>query len=129
MSKQVRRLFLVDSLGAANSTLMLGVVLPYFSVYIGMPGHVLYSLAACALFFTFFSGTCFFINPPGWRLALQIIAALNISYCLASISLVYAFWNSLTQLGAIYFIVEKIVVLTLAAVELYVSRHKVRTAS
>ncbi len=127
MWKKVRRLFLFDSFGAANSTLMLGLVLPFFSGYFGMPPHVLYALAACALFLTFLSGICFFVKPKRWRFFLRVIATMNIAYCILSVVFVYLFWSSLTHLGVIYFIIEKVVVLILAAIEINVSWRKFKS--
>lgn len=78
MSHTVRRLFLFDSLRAANSALMLGIVSQYFPIYFGIPKNNSYTLAICALFLTIFSGTSFLIRPNRWRIDLWVIEGLHI---------------------------------------------------
>lgn len=119
MPERVRWIFFIDFIGALVSALMLAIVLPYFQSYIGMPTHTLYLLGACAFTFAVFSGSCYFLKPSRWTLALRTIALGNSGYCLASMVFMVIFWPSLTQLGIFYFVSEKFIVLTLVSMEWY----------
>ena len=98
--------FLVDAIGALLSTLLLGVVLVHFELYIGMPQSVLFPLAFVAALFTLYSGICHFFVKANWKPYLRIIAIANALYCLASIIVVAYHYEQLTTLGVFYFLGE-----------------------
>jgi len=105
------RVFLADGLGAALTATMLGVVLPAFVAFFGMPTTVLYPLAGVAACYTIYSLSCHFLKPQRWQLFLRGIASLNLIYCFASLALMVIFWDSLTAWGVAYFASEKLIIL------------------
>lgn len=118
-----KRLFLIDSLGAVITALSLGATLPYFQSYIGMPTHILYSLACIAGVFAVYSLTSHFRLPSNWRIFLKIIAVANFLYCGLTLGLVLYFWQQLTWVGVSYFLLEMMVIVVLATVELRVAHR------
>jgi len=114
------KLFLIDGLGAVASTVLLGVVLTAFQVFIGMPHTTLYVLAAVALVFSVYSLGCFYFRPHRWRPFLAAIAVANSLYCLATAGLVVYFYPALTRPGVGYFVGELMVVGCLIFVEIKV---------
>ncbi len=107
------RIFLVDGLGAALTATMLGVALPAFVGFFGMPTTVLYPLAGAAACLAIYSFSCHFLKPQRWQLYLRGIASLNLAYCCSSLVLMYFFWGALTTWGIAYFASEKLVILQL----------------
>ena len=120
--KEPRKLLLLDGLGALISSTMLGGVLVYFQQHIGMPYHILYSLALAAICFATFSLSSYLRKSSNPKRSLRIIAIVNILYCLISLGLVIHFYSLLTIFGIGYFLLEKVVVLSLAFIELKVSK-------
>ncbi len=115
------KLILVDGLGALLSAFSLGILLPAFQPYFGMPVSVLYVLAIFPVFFALYDFTCYARKPQNWALFIRIIAVANLLYCCLSISLLLYHFTQLTSLGGIYFILELIIVITLAIFELQVA--------
>ena len=113
-----RTLFLIDGVGALLSAFMLGILLPSFERIFGMPAPVLYLLAGMALVFALYSFTCYRRFGQHWRPFLKGIAIINLSYCALTLVLSFYHYTSLTLLGWIYFIVEIIIVVSLAFIEL-----------
>lgn len=97
---------------------MLGIVLPAFEATFGMPGRVLYVLAFLAFVFFVHSSYCFLRKPGNWRLSLKIIAIANLLYCCLTLSLLLVFFEKLRAPGLFYFMLEIIIVIFLAMVEL-----------
>ncbi len=114
----LRRLFLLDSLGALLSAFMLGVVLVRFEQVFGMPPKVLYPLASIAGLFCVYS--CLgFAGRLGRRAPhLARIAGANLAYCVLTLGLLAYWLPSLTAWGVAYFVAEVAIVAVLAAVEL-----------
>lgn len=111
----VRRLFLVDGIGALASAVMLGLVLTTWEPVFGMPSRVLVPLALVAVAFAAYSLTCHRKNVgPDFLLG---IAVANTLYCGVTLALVLAHRTSLTWLGLAYFVGEVLVILGLVAVE------------
>lgn len=117
-SDNPKTLFLLDGIGAMVSAVMLGLVLPMLQDLIGMPKEVLYYLASAAVFFAIYSLSCAAIGPRKWPTFLRIIAFINLTYCVVSVALVYYYYPQLTKLGIAYFIIEKIIVIYIAMMEL-----------
>lgn len=118
-----RTIFLLDGVGALISALSLGVILPAFQEWIGMPHKVLYQLASLATIFAFYSLTRYKfadLSNPNW---LRGIIALNLSYCALSLTLVVTHFESLTALGLTYFILEKVIVLAIVGLEWKILRE------
>lgn len=121
---QPRKLFLVDSLGALLSAILLGLVLARFEPTFGMPQNVLYVLAVIPCIFSIYSFFCFFKNIRKWQLYMKIIAIANMLYCCLTLSLMMYFYQKLTVLGLLYFGLEIIVVVVLAFIELKFSKFR-----
>lgn len=119
-------IFLVDGLGAALTAIMLGVILPAFVPFFGMPAKVLYPLAGTATCLAAYSLSCQFLKPQRWQVFLRGIALLNLAYCCASLALMYFFWGTLTAWGVMYFVSEKVIILQLVFLEFAISRHGMR---
>ena len=115
---KVRRLFLIDGLGALLSAYLLGIVLVRYEDYFGMPAKMLHLLALIAILLAFYSIRCFIRVPKKWGIYLRIIAKANFAYCLLTITLVIYFFDQLTWLGVTYFIAEILILLLLIRVEL-----------
>jgi len=116
-----RQFFLVDSLGALITTMMLGLVLARFESIFGMPQKVLYVLASIALVFCIYSFLSYLLLKENWRPFLKIISIANLLYCFLSLGLVIYFFGKLTILGVTYFVLELIVILILVRIELKVA--------
>ena len=112
-----KNIFLIDAVGAVISAVMLGIVLPRLGPFIGMPSPILYALAAAPCCFAVYSFACHFMKPKRRQMFLRGIAALNLFYCIASLTLMIVFWQWLTVWGVIYFSLEKLVVLILVFFE------------
>jgi len=119
--KHCRTLFLIDGLGAIISAVMLGIVLPRFEHLIGMPAVVLKGLTIAATMFAIYSLTCYAIQPKRWHIYLRTIGIVNLLYCAVSIGLVIYYYPQLTVLGILSFAVEKIIVFSLAMLEIKTS--------
>lgn len=117
----LRKVFLLDGLGAVGSTVFSGLVLPLFSEQIGVPKTILYSLALLALAFSIYSLSCFqFVTKLKPWMLLGIILA-NILYCVTSVGTVF-FLPSLTFLGAVLFSFEVGIIALVVLVEWNVYR-------
>lgn len=114
-------MFFIDSLGALLSALLLGIVLVRFDDVFGMPVRVLYPLAAIALAFCLYSLACYLLVRKKAKPYLQLIAVLNLLYCLLTIILLYYHHSMLSVLGYLYFIGEIIIITVLAYIELSVA--------
>lgn len=115
-----KRLFLMDSLGALGTALMLGFVLTRFDHLLGMPKIVLYSLSGIAFGFSIFSFLCYLKIKANEITFLRGIAIANLMYCILTIGLVIYLRSTLTHLGFIYFLTEALIILSLVVFELKV---------
>ena len=120
IAENPRRLFLVDGLGALLTAFSLGVILVRFEAYFGMPRSVLYILSAIACIYGFYSISCSFFTTSSWRSFLKVIAVANLLYCCITTGLVFYFYQRLTIFGVAYFLLEIIIIVVLAIVELKV---------
>ena len=116
-SNPIRRLFLIDGIGAVVSSICLGIVLVRFQAYIGMPINVLYILALIAGIFAIYSWTCYLVYFRS-GINLKIIGRLNLLYSLTTGLLVIIYFEKLTFLGLSYFIGEITILWILAFYEL-----------
>jgi hypothetical protein len=120
-----KKIFLIDSLGAAITALTIGVVLVQFQAHIGMPTSILHRLAWVAVGLTLYSGLCYYLMPHKWQILMKIVALANLAYCGLTLGLVIYLWQSLQGLGITYFLLEIAVIVALATVELRTAyRHK-----
>lgn len=118
-----KRLFLVDSLGAALTAFLLFIILKNFNQYIGMPEHVLIFLAALAVCFCLYSATCFFLLKGNWQPFIRIIAGANILYCILTLIFLMTYAPLLTTIGMGYFLMEIAIVCGLVYIELTIAKR------
>jgi hypothetical protein len=119
-AKNPRKLFLMDSLGAFLTTVMLFMVLPNMKTYFGMPRITLENLALIAFCFALYSISCFLFLKKNWSFYLRIIAYANISYCCLTLFLLIVLHAQITKFDWMYFFGEIAIVLSLVALELKV---------
>jgi hypothetical protein len=117
------KLFLADSIGALLSALLLGIVLVNLEHTFGMPKNTLYILSLCAIAFCIYSFLCFFFKVKNWPPFMKAIAITNLGYCCLTLGLVIYFHQQITALGYIYFILEIIIIIMLAIIELKRATH------
>ena len=120
-TKKTKALFLVDGLGAALTTFYLYFVLRHFYEYFGMPTYILTYLSLIGLVFCVFSMTCFFLLKGNWKPFLRLISVGNLIYCVLTMILVYIYFNDLTKLGVIYFLLEITIIVVIVYIELRVA--------
>jgi hypothetical protein len=113
-----RKLFLLDTMGAALSAFLLGVVLPHFERHIGMPLMVLYLLSTIACVFVVYSFIGYLLVKENQTTYLKIIAFANLLYCCLTAGLTFYYAKELTTLGVLYFIGEIALILGLVTLEL-----------
>lgn len=118
-----KNIFFLDGIGALISTFLLGFVLIKLQTLIGMPQHLLELLAAFALIFAIYSFSMQIFKPKNWQWFLRIIAYTNLTYCIITLLLIVAQFNSLTFLGITYFLVEIVVILALVKIEFQTIRR------
>ena len=112
-----KNVFLLDAFGAGLSILILGIVLPYFQKWIGMPLTELYGLALCAISFFAYSMLCYFFanhEDPKW---LRGIIGLNIFYGLLTTSLVALNLYLMKTMGLLLFVGDILVITWVTAIE------------
>lgn len=118
-----RTIFLVDSIGAALTTLLLFFVLRNFNDYFGIPKYILTYLAIIALTFCVYSTTCFFLLKDSLTPFIRVISIANITYSVLTIVFLYIYRNELTRLGIAYFSVEITIIISLVYLELKIASH------
>lgn len=103
---------MVDGTGALVSAVALGLILPAFQAFIGMPMGTLYLLAGLAIGFAVYSLSCAFTRrtDPKWLWAIMLV---NLSYCVLTVSLVIYHRESMTIWGISYFVGEIAIILGL----------------
>lgn len=138
-STKLKNLFLLDGLGAILSAFLLGIVLVKLESYFGIPKKALYILAALPCLFMIYDFFCYYKIERNLAKYLKGIAIVNLLYCCLSIGMAIYHQEVISSLGWIYLIVEIIVVMILAIIELKVAnkfnleistnKHKKRKSS
>jgi hypothetical protein len=111
-----RNLLWLDLVGAATTAIVTGVVLTTV-VVTGLPGHILLALSIVAALYAGFD-LCALRFWPNAKWPLATIGCLNLAYCVAATAACLLFHESLTFLGATYFILEACIVVPLAIIEI-----------
>lgn len=119
----LKKLFLLDGIGALVSAFLLGVVLVKFQNYFGIPKTTLYVLAALPCFFAIYDFICFFKIDKNLGRLLKGIAIVNLLYCVLSLGLAFYHFQEITLLGWTYVIVEIFIVVILAIIEFKIARE------
>ena len=119
-----RTLFLIDGFGALLSAFLLGVILVNFESVFGMPRKVLYFLAFLPGVFAIYDLLCYFWLTKKGSLFLKIIAIVNLVYCCISIGFVIYYFQQLTELGLMYFLLEFAVIIVLVFIEFKTAKEQ-----
>ena len=112
-----KNLFLIDGLGAILSAFLLGFVLVKFQIIFGIPPSTLYILAVMPLFIALCDFYCYRKSNQKTGLLLKIIAILNLTYCSISLGFVFYHFETITNLGLVYILIEIVIVLLFAIIE------------
>lgn len=115
--KKVKRIFLIDGLGALLTTISLGFILPKLENVFGMPTNILHLLATIAFVFATYSLINAYNFFKNWRMLLKIIAFSNLFYCLLTLIVIFIFYNELTNFDILYFSIEILIILFLVIKE------------
>ena len=122
MTVNEKTIFLVDGVGAGVSVMILGVVLPAYQPFIGMPTKTLYLLAALPAIFVTYDVYCYRranLTQAKW---LRRIILANFGYCVLSGLAMAWHFDQLTHWGVAYFAAEFIVIMGLVFYEAYIYR-------
>lgn len=125
LARKPRKLFLYDGLGALLSAILYGIVLVKLESVIGMSTRKLYTLSMLAGIYAIFSLTCYFKNVKNWRTFLSIIANANLFHCMLTMGFVYYSQFTLSKLGYVYFMLDILVILSIAILELRITNIRV----
>ncbi|MBY0476559.1 MAG: hypothetical protein K2Q24_02865 [Chitinophagaceae bacterium] len=118
-----QKLFLVDGLGALLTAFLTFVLLIRYTAFFGMPQQPLYILTIIAVLFAIYSIANYYFFSKRWRLFLKLIAIANLLYGCATIILLIFFYSRISIFGWIYFLVELLVIGSLATIELMTASH------
>lgn len=122
-SENPKRLFMLDGMGAILSAFLLGIVFVELESVFGIPRPTLYFLALLSLFI--FSCDIYYskvkiVNDSPF---LRAIALMNLTYSFISIGMVIYYFNKVTYLGVAYILIEVLIIISLAIIELKVARN------
>lgn len=118
LAQKPKTIFLIDSLGALATALILFTVLRTFSDYFGMPPTTLLYLSIIAMIFSLYSITCYSFVKKDWQPYLKAIMIANCLYCCLTIGLMVYHYQSITLLGIAYFVSEITIIGLLVFIEL-----------
>ncbi len=118
LSSNPKRLFLIDTLGACLTILFLTAILIPLQNAFGMPLLVLEILVYVSVLLGLSSFSGFFFVKRKQSLFLKVIATLNILYCCLTTYFMVYYFEKLTVLGITYFLLEKVIILGLAYLEM-----------
>lgn len=111
-----KAMFLVDSVGACLSAILLFAMANYYAVF-GMPQIILYLLASIAFTFAIYSFCCYYFVLNRWRPYLMVITVANFSYSLLTMCLIICYYQSLTWMGIAYFVAELVALYAIILLE------------
>lgn len=110
-------LFLVDGIGAALTGSILLTIQKRYVQHIGMPPAILAVFSLIAFVFAGYSIFCFFFVTKNPEPFLAAIAIANFAYCASTVLMVIRHYPVLTALGLAYFIIELLIIFSLAVFE------------
>lgn len=120
---QIKSCFRIDALGALLSAIILGLIMPAFQSFFGIPFKVLYILAGLPLLLVLYDLVALKAKEKNQLTMLKGIALLNVLYSLISILLAVWHFNAIRFWGRAYLLGEIIVVLLLAAYEWFLAQR------
>ncbi|MBQ4822553.1 hypothetical protein [Aquimarina sp. MMG016] len=118
-----KRLFLIDGIGAIVSAFLLGIVLVKLESFFGIPISMLYVLASLPVFFAIYDLYSYQKDNDKLTGLLKGIAIMNLLYCKLSIGLTIFHYQKITHWGWTYIIVEVLIIIILAIIELKVAKE------
>jgi hypothetical protein len=121
MSLNERNIFLLDGVGATLSAALIGLILPLFSHWVGLPSWSLHYLAILPLIYAFYSFACYRFVTPVTPSLLKTIVILNLVYCLISGAVIFAF-PAITVWGRAILTAEILITLGVVAIEMKIYR-------
>lgn len=122
MNINSKNIFLLDGIGAAFSTLLTGLLLPFFSDWLGLSKQTLSILALFPLAYGIYSfNIYFFANKTKPWMLLGIVIA-NLIYCLISAALLISS-DSITIWGQALLTMEILVILGVIMIELKIYKN------
>ena len=121
-SNNPKQLFLLDAIGALVSAMMLGVVLVHFQEFFGIDSNTLYFLASFPMLFAVIDIYGYLLTIKRIGRFLQLIALLNLGYCLISLGAVILLHEGISVLGWTYILLEIIILLFLGMLEWQVGK-------
>jgi hypothetical protein len=120
----LKKIFLIDGIGALASAFLLGVVLVRFEAHFGIPKSTLYVLAGISCIFALYDFYCFLKVKESLAKYLKWIATANLLYCCLSIGFAFYHSSEIKSLGWAYMIGEVAIVVALALYELKTANNK-----
>lgn len=118
--QKTRKLLIVDSVGAALTSFIIGMVMPALPRVFMVPTSICYSLAGVAILFAIYSFTCAALLRSSFRQYLLAIAVANLMYCIATACVVCMYFHQFTLHSIIYFLLEICLIISLVIIELKV---------
>ena len=115
-------IFLIDAVGATISAILLYLLFIRLHPYFGLPITVAKFLLVFPIVLAINSYIYHFLPFKKTRKMLKITAYLNLLYCLLTFTIVVVYYNNLTNLGVMYYITEKTIVISFAIFELKLSK-------
>jgi hypothetical protein len=85
-----------------------------FELYFGFPSYVATRVAIIPIVYCIYSLTCHFTKKSSSPILLKIISIANLLYCVLTITLIVYFFPKLTIFGIFYFIIEMMILVSMA---------------
>lgn len=126
MNFNIKRLFLLDGIGALVTAFSIGVLIPLFWDWFQVPHEMLYLFAGLATCFAIYSLSCYFFLKQNRAPFLKVIMVANLLYCLLTLGYVWSDYSNITNLAMLYFFVEVLVVVTLVWFEKRVMDQEIK---
>ena len=120
LDKIDKKILLLDSLGALLTAINLFVI-PLFEIYTGVPRDIALILVPLPILYSIFSFLSYKFGNHNWRSLLKMIAIANLIYCCLTMYVTWINFDTFKILGIIYFIVEILIIVVLATLELKIA--------
>lgn len=117
-----KKIFLLDSVGALLTTILLYFVLRNFNDFFGLPKNVFEYLSLIAFIFFIYSISCYFFVKRNWKSFLKVICTANILYCILTLGIVIYYHESISVFGILYFLAEILVIIALVLLEIKITQ-------
>ena len=120
-----KTLFLVDGMGAVLTAILLGLVLPRYESFFGIPSHMLNVLATIPVLYLSIDIYAFYKSEVYMAKLLRIVARLNFLYCILSLGMALLHFQNIQIWGWIYIVIEFIIIVLLARFEMSIANQLV----